>query len=145
MPSHTNTSPPRRCAASRSHETSSSAQTQLPRGSSPPRPSSTMTRPISEPSPTQRNPSAGFVAGSSLSRRPLCALILFFGSIIGFLFGFSLASTYAAYHLLDEYKAASATLQASVLELQASTAKVRSRAVCRCAWSTYLSSWVLYR
>ncbi|KAG6379371.1 hypothetical protein JVT61DRAFT_11835 [Boletus reticuloceps] len=44
--------------------------------------------------------------------------------IIGFLFGFSLASAYAAYHLLDEYKTASAALQASVEELQASTAKV---------------------
>ncbi|KAG8214892.1 hypothetical protein J3R82DRAFT_10063 [Butyriboletus roseoflavus] len=48
----------------------------------------------------------------------------FRGGIIGFLFGFSLASTYAAYHLLDEYKAASAALQASVEELQVSTAKV---------------------
>ncbi|KAL4080471.1 hypothetical protein J3A83DRAFT_4184520 [Scleroderma citrinum] len=44
--------------------------------------------------------------------------------IIGFLFGFSLASAFAAYHLLDEYKAASAALQASVEELQASTEKV---------------------
>ena len=44
--------------------------------------------------------------------------------IIGFLFGFSLASTFAAYHLLDEYKTASAALQASVEELQASTEKV---------------------
>lgn len=45
--------------------------------------------------------------------------------IVGFLFGFSLASSYAAYHLLDEYKQASAALQASVEELQLSTAKVR--------------------
>ena len=43
---------------------------------------------------------------------------------MGFLFGFSLASSYAAYHLLDEYKQASAALQASVEELQASTQKV---------------------
>ncbi|KAG2357596.1 hypothetical protein BDR07DRAFT_1419941 [Suillus spraguei] len=42
----------------------------------------------------------------------------------GFLFGFSLASAFAAYHLLDEYKIASAALQASVEELQASTEKV---------------------
>ena len=53
--------------------------------------------------------------------------ICFIGSIIGFLFGFSLASSYAAYHLLDEYKAASAALQASVEELQASTAKVTAQ------------------
>ncbi|KIM65796.1 hypothetical protein SCLCIDRAFT_1211782 [Scleroderma citrinum Foug A] len=46
------------------------------------------------------------------------------GGIIGFFFGFSLASAFAAYHLLDEYKAASAALQASVEELQASTEKV---------------------
>jgi hypothetical protein len=44
--------------------------------------------------------------------------------IIGFLFGFSIASAFAAYHLLDEYKLASAALQASVEELQASTEKV---------------------
>ncbi|KAH9969480.1 hypothetical protein BC827DRAFT_2281 [Russula dissimulans] len=46
------------------------------------------------------------------------------GSLIGFLFGFSLASSFAAYRLLDEYKLASATLQASVEELQKSTEKV---------------------
>lgn len=44
--------------------------------------------------------------------------------VIGFLFGFSLASSYAAYQLLDEYKQASAALQASVEELQRSTEKV---------------------
>ena len=43
--------------------------------------------------------------------------------MIGFLFGFSLASSFAAYRLLDEYKLASATLQASVEELQQSTEK----------------------
>jgi hypothetical protein len=36
-----------------------------------------------------------------------------------------LASSFAAYHLLEEYKQASAALQTSVLELQASTDKVR--------------------
>ncbi|THH20544.1 hypothetical protein EW146_g821 [Bondarzewia mesenterica] len=46
------------------------------------------------------------------------------GGIIGFLFGFSLASSFAAYRLLDEYKQASAALQASVEELQRSTEKV---------------------
>ena len=45
--------------------------------------------------------------------------------MIGFLFGFSLASSFAAYRLLDEYKQASATLQASVEELQKSTEKAR--------------------
>ncbi|KAF8610782.1 hypothetical protein BDV93DRAFT_26117 [Ceratobasidium sp. AG-I] len=46
------------------------------------------------------------------------------GGIFGFLLGFSLASSYASYHLLEEYQAASAQLQASVEELQASTRKV---------------------
>ncbi|CAL1712924.1 unnamed protein product [Somion occarium] len=54
-------------------------------------------------------------------KRPVGA---FRGGIVGFLFGFSLASSYAAYHLLDEYKQASAALQASVDELQQSTQKV---------------------
>ncbi|CUA75084.1 hypothetical protein RSOLAG22IIIB_01725 [Rhizoctonia solani] len=44
--------------------------------------------------------------------------------IFGFLLGFSLASAYASYYLLEEYQAASAQLQASVEELQASTRKV---------------------
>ncbi|EJC98841.1 uncharacterized protein FOMMEDRAFT_128504 [Fomitiporia mediterranea MF3/22] len=48
----------------------------------------------------------------------------FRGGIVGFLLGFSIASSFAAYHLLEEYKQASAALQASVLELQASTEKV---------------------
>ena len=50
--------------------------------------------------------------------------------IVGFLLGFSLASSFAAYHLLEEYKQASAALQASVLELQASTEKVRLTVCC---------------
>jgi len=44
--------------------------------------------------------------------------------IFGFLLGFSLASSYAAYHLLDEYQKASAMLQASVEELRLTTEKV---------------------
>lgn len=44
--------------------------------------------------------------------------------IVGFLVGFSLASAVASYHLLDEYRLASAILQSSVHELQASTQKV---------------------
>ncbi|GJJ13301.1 hypothetical protein Clacol_007553 [Clathrus columnatus] len=48
----------------------------------------------------------------------------FRGGIVGFLLGFSLASAYASYYLLDEYKLASNTLQASIGELQSSTQKV---------------------
>ncbi|KAJ3515392.1 hypothetical protein NLJ89_g1800 [Agrocybe chaxingu] len=48
----------------------------------------------------------------------------FRGGIVGFLFGFSLASSFAAYHLLEEYQQASAVLQASVEELKISTEKV---------------------
>jgi len=48
----------------------------------------------------------------------------FRGGIIGFLFGFSLASSLAAYHLLDEYRQASAALQTSVDELKLSTERV---------------------
>ncbi|TFY75478.1 hypothetical protein EWM64_g8534 [Hericium alpestre] len=46
------------------------------------------------------------------------------GGVIGFLFGFSLASSFAAYRLLDEYKQASAALQTSVQELQRSTEQI---------------------
>ncbi|KAF9778672.1 hypothetical protein BJ322DRAFT_1091901 [Thelephora terrestris] len=60
--------------------------------------------------------------GNNLAqRKPLGAIR---GGIIGFLLGFSLASTYAAYRLVDEYKQASAILQASVEELQATAVKV---------------------
>ncbi|KAF9519657.1 hypothetical protein BS47DRAFT_1076996 [Hydnum rufescens UP504] len=48
----------------------------------------------------------------------------FRGGIFGFLLGFSIASSYASYHLLEEYKLASSLMQASVEELQASTQKV---------------------
>ncbi|KAL0580997.1 hypothetical protein V5O48_000991 [Marasmius crinis-equi] len=51
----------------------------------------------------------------------------FRGGIVGFLFGFSLASSFAAYQLLDEYKQASAALQASVEELKNSTEKVTAQ------------------
>ncbi|KAN0087978.1 hypothetical protein V8E55_006599 [Tylopilus felleus] len=72
-------------------------------------------------SPIVRNDAALNLGTVASPRKPVGG---FRGGIIGFLFGFSLASAYAAYHLLDEYKAASAALQASVEELQASTAKV---------------------
>ncbi|KAJ7644079.1 hypothetical protein FB45DRAFT_896852 [Roridomyces roridus] len=48
----------------------------------------------------------------------------FRGGIVGFLAGFSLAASFAAYHLLDEYNQASAALQASVDELKLSTEKI---------------------
>ncbi|GLB38481.1 hypothetical protein LshimejAT787_0503460 [Lyophyllum shimeji] len=48
----------------------------------------------------------------------------FRGGIVGFLFGFSLASSFAAYHLLEEYQHASAALQASVETLQTNTEKI---------------------
>jgi len=48
----------------------------------------------------------------------------FRGGILGFLLGFSIASSFAAYHLLEEYHHASSTLQASVEELKNSTDKV---------------------
>ncbi|KAG8857324.1 hypothetical protein FRB96_005811 [Tulasnella sp. 330] len=48
----------------------------------------------------------------------------FRGGIFGFLLGFSVASAYASYRLLEEYKIASALLQASVEDLQSSTDKV---------------------
>jgi hypothetical protein len=48
---------------------------------------------------------------------------VFAPSLVGFLLGFSLASSYAAYRLVDEYKQASVILQASVEELQATATK----------------------
>ena len=64
------------------------------------------------------------VEGARLFETVVCTnLIVYSCRIIGFFFGFSLASAFAAHHLLDEYKAASAALQASVEELQASTEK----------------------
>jgi len=66
-------------------------------------------------------PTAPNLGGVKPAKQPVGG---FRGGIIGFLLGFSLASSFAAYHLLDEYKQASAALQASVLELQTSTEKV---------------------
>ncbi|KAH9927048.1 hypothetical protein B0H21DRAFT_712255 [Amylocystis lapponica] len=63
--------------------------------------------------PVPKKPVGAFRGGNSRRVR-----------IVGFLFGFSLASSFAAYHLLDEYKQASAALQASVEELQLSTQKI---------------------
>ncbi|KAG8898644.1 hypothetical protein FRC01_010829 [Tulasnella sp. 417] len=60
-------------------------------------------------------------AGSVRPKKPIGG---FRGGVFGFLLGFSVASAYASYRLLEEYKIASALLQASVEELQASTDKV---------------------
>ncbi|TCD70908.1 hypothetical protein EIP91_001217 [Steccherinum ochraceum] len=67
------------------------------------------------------SPAAPNVGSVPPPQKPVGA---FRGGIVGFLFGFSLASSYAAYYLLDEYKQASAALQASVEELQQSTHRV---------------------
>ncbi|KAG8763524.1 hypothetical protein FRC11_002037 [Ceratobasidium sp. 423] len=73
------------------------------------------------------NTSSGLPPGVEIApvkvKRPIGGLR---GGIFGFLLGFSLASAYASYHLLEEYQAASAQLQASIEELQASTRKVSS-------------------
>jgi len=61
------------------------------------------------------------LGGGSVQKKPLGA---FRGGLVGFLLGFSLASSYAAYRLVDEYKQASVILQASVEELQATATKV---------------------
>ncbi|KAJ9116870.1 hypothetical protein QFC22_004527 [Naganishia vaughanmartiniae] len=45
-------------------------------------------------------------------------------SLLGFFFGFSLASAYASFYLLQEYKLASSLLQGSVEDLQESTSKM---------------------
>ena len=73
----------------------------------------------------RRNLLVAFVEGTSLSLLSFPYInIHSITSIIGFLFGFSLASSFAAYHLLEEYQSASAALQTSVEELKVSTEKV---------------------
>ncbi|KAG9013570.1 hypothetical protein FRB90_005859 [Tulasnella sp. 427] len=71
---------------------------------------------------TTATPGATVVdAGSVRPKKPIGG---FRGGVFGFLLGFSVASAYASYRLLEEYKIASALLQASVEELQASTDKI---------------------
>lgn len=72
----------------------------------------------------QKKPIGGFRGGYIIITIIFLMLISYQISIIGFLFGFSLASSFAAYHLLDEYQRASAALQTSVEELKISTEKV---------------------
>jgi len=81
--------------------------------------SSAITRAAVEPVVAPVTPVAD--VGTVKPKRPVGAVR---GGIFGFLLGFSLAASFASYHLLEEYKQASATLQASVEELQASTQKV---------------------
>ncbi|KAF8340370.1 uncharacterized protein EI90DRAFT_3035320 [Cantharellus anzutake] len=65
--------------------------------------------------------SSAQVAEAVKPKRPIGG---FRGGIFGFLLGFSLASSFASYHLLEEYRLASSTMQASVEELHASTQKI---------------------
>ncbi|KAJ3814662.1 hypothetical protein EV368DRAFT_32085 [Lentinula lateritia] len=64
------------------------------------------------------------VGAPAVQKKPIGG---FRGGIVGFLFGFSLVSYFAAYQLLDEYKQASAALQASVEELKLSTEQVTTQ------------------
>ncbi|PPQ91697.1 hypothetical protein CVT25_012910 [Psilocybe cyanescens] len=68
-----------------------------------------------------RNEATSTVGNIQVQKKPVGG---FRGGVVGFLFGFSLASSLAAYHLLDEYQKASAALQASVEELKISTENV---------------------
>ncbi|KAJ7147487.1 hypothetical protein C8R43DRAFT_1088534 [Mycena crocata] len=68
-----------------------------------------------------RNEQAPNIGTPTPPKKPIGA---FRGGIVGFLAGFSLAASFAAYHLLDEYNQASAALQASVEELKLSTEKI---------------------
>lgn len=80
---------------------------------------------------SNRNLLEDFVAGIHSVLPPNDAFLSFklWYRIVGFLFGFSVASSYAAYHLLEEYQRASAALQASVETLQLSTEKVLSSSI----------------
>ncbi|KAF8743920.1 hypothetical protein AX14_013977 [Amanita brunnescens Koide BX004] len=69
---------------------------------------------------TLRN-AASSSAGTIVPTKPIGGVR---GGIIGFLLGFSIASSFAAYHLLEEYRQASAALQTSVDELKLSTERV---------------------
>ncbi len=66
-------------------------------------------------------PSAPIVVGSPTIRRPVGSVR---GGVLGFLFGFGIASAYGYAYLLKEYNAASNLMLASVEELQSSTEKI---------------------
>lgn len=69
--------------------------------------------------PSPRSPP--IVVGKPTIRRPVGSVR---GGVLGFLFGFGIASAYGYYYLLKEYNAASNLMLASVEELQGSTEKV---------------------
>ncbi|KAJ6619450.1 hypothetical protein B0H10DRAFT_1876810 [Mycena sp. CBHHK59/15] len=71
--------------------------------------------------PAWKNEKTPDVGAIPAQRRPIGA---FRGGIVGFLFGFSIAASFAAYNLLDEYNQASVTLQASVEELKLRTEQI---------------------
>ncbi|CDW97241.1 hypothetical protein [Sporisorium scitamineum] len=66
-------------------------------------------------------PPKPIVVGSPTIRRPVASVR---GGVLGFLFGFGIASAYGYYYLLKEYNAASNLMLASVEELQSSTEKI---------------------
>ncbi|KAF8208879.1 hypothetical protein K438DRAFT_1813053 [Mycena galopus ATCC 62051] len=86
------------------------------------RPVCTRSRFISTSRPC-RNAQAADIGVPATQTKPIGA---FRGGLVGFLAGFSLAASIAAYNLLDEYQLASAALQASVEELKLSTEKISS-------------------
>lgn len=75
-------------------------------------------------------PAPPIVVGTPTIRRPVGSVR---GGVLGFLFGFGIASAYGYYYLLKEYNAASNLMLASVEELQGSTEKVSfPRTSCQC-------------
>jgi hypothetical protein len=77
--------------------------------------------------PAQKKPIGGFRGGYvNMHLRETAEFLTVEISlrIAGFLLGFSVASSFAAYHLLEEYQQASAALQSSIEALQVSTEKV---------------------
>src|SRR5258708_16969959 len=77
--------------------------------------------------PVRESRLAEYAAGkpSIIPLRPLLLTGLLHTNVIGFLFGFLLAASFAAYRLLVEYKLASATVHAHVFGLQQSTHEAR--------------------
>ncbi|KAL7418099.1 hypothetical protein BDY24DRAFT_411205 [Mrakia frigida] len=69
-------------------------------------------------------PAASAVPSTVGSFKPSRPVGGFRGGLVGFLLGFTVASAYASYHLLDEYKHATDLLLESVRELEGSTAKM---------------------
>lgn len=78
--------------------------------------SAASTAPAVPPPPRRGGIRGGYVPGNIVffSSSSSHSLLTCSASIVGFLFGFSLASAFASYHLLEEYRLASAVLQSSV-------------------------------